>query len=79
MSDGATILTRIIGDALAGKPVKLGWTETPKLLSAIQQLKGDPAGRSEVFAACVDGALRDPEREAQLVGILMARGYAVTK
>ncbi len=70
MSDGSEIIIRIIGDALAGKPVKLGILETPKLLGAIQELRGDPYGRSQVFAACVRGACRDPERLAQLRAIL---------
>jgi hypothetical protein len=67
---GADILTRLLSDALTGKPVKLGIMETPAMLAAIKGLSVDPVGRMAVFDAVARACLADPALKAHLLSLM---------
>lgn len=71
MPTGADLLATLLGDALGGKPVKLGFTDTPKIIAAITSLRDDPEGRGRVFDAALRAALTsDPTLRMRCMRVL---------
>lgn len=70
MGSDAEFLAALVADALTGKPVKLGFMETPKVLAAVKGLASDPVGRMQVFDTVARACIADPAMRAHLLGLM---------